>query len=701
MSAAATAGFAVITRREASILAALADAVAAPAPPLPPVAATDAAAAFDAWLAAAPPRNRAVLRGALHALERASGRRRFRTRDRAGRLRALDRARRARVPLLPQLAEALRSAALMSYHGDARVMAALGYDAAARVAEVRARRAATHPPEAGDPARAAATAHGGHTARPAAAAHGGHTARAAATARGGHTVRAAATARGGHAARAAATARAAAAARGGDRTLRADVCVVGAGAGGAVVAKELAEGGARVVVLEEGGEHPAAAMTGRPRDMLARLYRDGGQVATVGRPPIVLPLGRGLGGTTLVNSGTCFRTPDRVLDRWRAEYGLEALTPAALAPVFDRVEATLGVAEVPADLAGANAALIRRGAERLGWSGAYLRRNARGCQGSGVCAFGCPTGAKQHAGDAYLAPARAAGARVCTGARAERVVLRGRRAVAVEARTPDGARLTVVADAIVVAAGTIHTPLLLGASGLGGGSGRLGRNLSLHPATAIWGMFDEPVDMVRGVPQSYGVDEFAAAGIMLEGIAGPPDYLAMSAPFTGDRHRELMLRYRHVGQCGLMISDRSRGRVLGRPGAPLIRYDLCREDVATIHHGLVRLAELLSAAGARSLILPLAGLPELPDADPAALRALDVRRRDLKLMAFHPLGTARAHADPAAGVVDGDLRVHGAENVYVADGSAVPSALGVNPQITIMALATRLAFHLRGAPCPS
>ena len=121
-----------------------------------------------------------------------------------------------------------------------------------------------------------------------------------------------------------------------------------------------------------------------------------------------------------------------------------------------------------------------------------------------------------------------------------------------------------------------------------------------------------------------------------------------------------------------------------------------------MHAGLVRLAELLAAAGARTLILPLAR-PARAARTPTRRRcaALRVRRRDLKLMAFHPLGTARAHADPARGVVDGDLRCTATENVYVADGSAVPSALGVNPQITIMALATRLAFHLRGAPCPS
>jgi ferredoxin len=383
-------GLAVITPREASILAALADAVAAPEPPLPPVAETDAAAAFDAWLAAAPPRNRRALRLALVALERGTGRRRFRTLDRAGRLRALRRLQRSRIPLVPQVADALRSAAVLSYHGDARVMATLGYDAPARMREVRAR-------------RPAASVRGG--TRPAPAGDDGFL--------DGSRLS-------------------------GTRTLRADVCVIGSGAGGAVVAKELAEGGARVVVLEEGDPHPAAGMTGRPRDMLARLYRDGGQVATLGRPPILLPLGRGVGGTTLVNGGTCFRTPDHVLAAWRDELGLHGLAPQALAPAFARVERTLDVEEVPEELAGANAALIRRGAERLHWSGGYLRRNAPGCQGSGVCVYGCPTGAKQHAGDAYLAPARAAGALTCTGTRAERIVLRGRRATGVEARTRAG-----------------------------------------------------------------------------------------------------------------------------------------------------------------------------------------------------------------------------------------------------------------------
>ena len=473
-------------------------------------------------------------------------------------------------------------------------------------------------------------------------------------------------------------------------TLDADACVVGAGAGGAVVAAELAEGGAYVVMLEQGPEHDADGFTARPPQMLARLYRDGGQTTTLGLPPIGLPLGRGIGGTTLINSGTCFRTPGHVLDQWRASFGLE-LDEESLAPCFARVERALSVAEVTPDLAGQNAAVIRRGAERLGWSHGYLKRNARGCVGSGVCAFGCPTSAKQHTGITYVPRARAAGATVLTGADVRRVLVRGRRSAGVLARTADGRDLEVRAPLVVIAAGTIHTPILLGRSGLGGASGQLGRNLSLHPATAAVARMEERVDMARGVPQSFYVDEFAREGIMLETIAGPPAYVAMSLPLTGRRHGEAMAAYPYLAQIGLMVCDGGRGEVRSLGRRPLIRYDLGRAELDKFRAGIARLDTLLRAAGAREVYLPLP-----PGTVPARARA-----RDLKLMAFHPLGTARADARAAHGVVDGDLAVHGVAGLYVADGSVLPSAPGVNPQMTIMALATRLAYHLQGATCPS
>ncbi len=487
----------------------------------------------------------------------------------------------------------------------------------------------------------------------------------------------------------------------GTARIRVDAVVVGAGAGGAVVAKELAEGGMRVAMVEEGDRFSPESFTARPSEMTSLLYRDGAQTFTAGNVPIGLPLGRGVGGTSLVNSGTCFRTPPAVLELWSRRFGLERWTPDALDPFFRRVERELNVARVPEELAGNNALLVRRGAQALGWSGDFIHRNARGCVGSGVCNFGCPTSAKQHVGITYVPRAWQAGAVTYTGARVSEILVRGGRARGVVARTAGGGRLHVAAELVVLAAGAIHTPLLLASQRLAAGSGQLGDNLSIHPATAVRALFEEEVDMARGVPQSYYIDEFADEGIMFEGAAGPPDYTAASlASYPAARARELMLSYRHISQFGAMISDRSRGRVRRRAGRVQIRYQLLPQDVASFKFALERLGELYAAAGAHTVLYPVEGLDPLPAGELAPLRAHPLRARDLTLMAFHPLGSARADGDPARGVVDPDLRVHGIEALHVADGSVVPSSLGVNPQLTIMALATRLAFALLGRADP-
>jgi choline dehydrogenase-like flavoprotein len=409
----------------------------------------------------------------------------------------------------------------------------------------------------------------------------------------------------------------------------------------------------------------------------------------------VLPLGRGVGGTTLVNSGTCFRTPARVLDRWAHEFGLE-LDEETLRGCFERVERALSVAEVSPELAGANAAVAKRGAERLGWSHGYLRRNARGCVGSGVCAFGCPTSAKQSTNLTYVPRAWDAGATTFTGTRAQRIERSGGRATAVHATTKGGGRVTVRTPLVVVACGAIHTPLFLRRNGLGGASGELGGNLAIHPATAVRALFDEDIDMAKGVPQSFYIDEFADERIIFEGAAGPPDYLAMSMPFSRERHRDLMLRYKQLAQFGVMVSDVSRGRVHERFGRAEIRYDLVDDDVAAFKRGIELLIELYFEAGARVVYPPVEHVGELTA--PAKLPGL--KASQMTLMAFHPLGTARADARPDHGVVDQGLKLHDADGIYVADGSVVPSSLGVNPQITIMTLATRLAYDLLGKPAP-
>ena len=486
----------------------------------------------------------------------------------------------------------------------------------------------------------------------------------------------------------------------GERRVRADACVIGTGAGGAPVAKELAEGGMKVVMLEDGEHFTTDDFTARPRDMTSLLYHSAGQVTTIGNAPIVLPLGRAVGGSTLINSGTSFRTPPAVLAMWGERFGLEELSPDELDPFFRRVERIQNVVQVPERFAGNNALVIKRGAERLGWHGDFIYRNARGCVGSGVCNWGCPTSGKQHTGLTYVPLAWNAGATTFTGCRARRLVTAGGRVRSVEASTAGGGRLRLECDHVVVACGAIGTPLFLRGQELDLDSNELGRNLSIHPATGVRAEFDEDINMAEGVPQSYFIDEFADEGIMFEGAAGPPDYAAMSFPFSGERHRDVMLRYRNQSQFGIMVSDTSRGSVARRGSLVQIRYDLNREDTATFKRAIERLCELYWAAGAKVVYPPIEGIAELRDGDLQPIRERDLVPRALTLLGFHPLGTARADARPGHGVVDGDLKVRGTENVYVADGSVVPSSLGVNPQITIMTLATRLAFHLLGAPAP-
>jgi choline dehydrogenase-like flavoprotein len=482
----------------------------------------------------------------------------------------------------------------------------------------------------------------------------------------------------------------------GDTTITVDACVIGSGAGGAPVAKELAEAGMRVAILEEGDNHDHATFTARPREMTGRLYRDAGQLVTLGNPPIVLPLGKAIGGTTLVNSGTCFRTPDKVLARWRAEHGLHELTPAHLEPFFRRVEHEIHVAQVTPELAGANADVVRRGAEKLGYSGDFLHRNAKGCIGSGVCAFGCPTGAKQHTGITYMPKAWAAGATTYTGTRAQRIGTRRGRVHEVIARTAAGGRLRIRCTHAIVACGSLLSPVFLQRQGIR--HPQLGHNLTIHPASAARALLDHDIDPWAGVPQSYYVDELAAEGIMLEGISGPPDQQAASTPGTGAEHRERTLNMRRTATFGVMISDSESGTVHSRLGRPVIRYDLPQLDAERFRRGFELLAEIFFAAGAREVLVPIDGVPPLRDGDLTPLRTHRIRPRQLSPMAFHPLGTARMGADPEHAVVDENLQVHGVAGLHVCDGSVVPSSLGVNPQITIMALATRLAYKLTGRP---
>jgi choline dehydrogenase-like flavoprotein len=475
-------------------------------------------------------------------------------------------------------------------------------------------------------------------------------------------------------------------------TIRCEVAVIGTGAGGAVVAKELAERGVAVVMLEEGGYFSRADFTRHAYDMSKQMYRDGGLTIAIGTPGIMIPLGRTVGGTTTINSGTCFRVPERKLAAWHRDAGLTEFTSASLAPYYDRVEQILGVEEAKWEVLGEVARLVKKGADALGFSHRPLMRNAPGCEGSGVCCFGCPTGAKRSTDISYVPLALKAGARLYVGAKATKVLVESKGASGVAVRSVGGkTSFTVRADRVVVAAGSLLTPGLLHRSGLRAKA--LGRNLTVHPATRIAARFPHEFKPWEGIPQGYCIDEFHADGILYEGAAVPPDFAGLAFPFYGARFTESMENYRRTAVFGFLVEETSRGRVVpSRAPFPLIVYNINRADTAKIQRGLVILAKVFFAAGAERLVVPVHGFDEMRSpADIEKFARADIRPSDLELGAFHPLGTARMGHDPKTSVVRTDLEAHEVRGLYVVDGSVFPSPLGVNPQVTIMALATRAA----------
>jgi len=475
--------------------------------------------------------------------------------------------------------------------------------------------------------------------------------------------------------------------------LSCDVVVIGSGAGGGVVAAELAEAGLDVLVLEEGGHHTTDEFTADSTAMVRMLYRDGGLEFARGRPPVQFAEGRCVGGSTVVNGGMSWRTPERVLDRWARDEGVERIRPGDMERHFERVERRISVAPQDPGSIGRDNELLREGAERLGWRVVRDLRAQVHCGGCNTCTYGCPTGAKQSVLVSYLPRAVRFGARVQADCRVDRVVFEGCRAVGVEAYLTDARRpVRVRAENTFVCGGAIQTPALLFRSGFRSPSGRVGRNLSLHPNAFVTAIFDEDVHGFHGAHQGYQVREFEDEGIIMAAVNLPPGVLASSVPRFGAGLAEVMRDYHRIVTAGVLVEDTSVGRVRVRRGRPVTTYPLNDRDAATIVRGLGQLAELLFAAGARRMLLPFEGVPAPlgPDEVSAAL-ARPVPKASMQLFTVHVMGTAAMGGDVARHVCDSYGRVHGAEALYVADASLFPTPVGVNPMETIMALATRNA----------
>ncbi len=489
-----------------------------------------------------------------------------------------------------------------------------------------------------------------------------------------------------------------------DTTLECDVVIVGSGAGGGAAAGVLAAAGLDVIVIESGDYYDDQDFDGSEFGALTRFYMGAPQASH--DQSVGLLAGSCLGGGTVVNYSTSFRTPDDVRAEW-ASHGVPAFTSDGYGASLDAVCERLGVNQEHNE-PSTRERKLQEGCVKLGWHVDAMPRGVRHCaQGRecGYCGLGCRVGAKQSVVKTWLSDANSAGARLIVRTKVKRVLVEGGVARGIAGRTVEGHHLTVRAKAVVAAAGAIHTPALLKRSGLS--NPNIGKHLKLHPATAVWGVFDEELKPWEGVMQALYSDQHrdldGGYGVKYETAANHPHLFISFAPWRGaDQHFRLMEGLSSTVPLGVLLRDRDGGEVrVGRDGEPVVRYRLSDFDARHVRTGIDGAAQILEAAGARRIFSSQAQLASyepgkaggrqgfMADVDAAGLGP-----GQLVMGSFHIMGSARMGGSPATSACDPDGQTWDVGNLYVFDGSAFPMASGVNPQISIQAIANMGASGL-------
>ena len=486
-----------------------------------------------------------------------------------------------------------------------------------------------------------------------------------------------------------------------DTELDCDVVIVGSGAGGGTAAAVLANQGLDVVVVEAGGYFSEEDFDGAELDGYVKLYLGGGGVPTPDQS-IGLLAGFCLGGGTTVNYTWCFRPPDHVRKDWTDRFGLEDWDGQDFDDSLDAVWDRLHV-NSENSMPSLRDVRFREGLSKLGWDSQVMQRNAVGCTEEicGQCHYGCPLGAKQSTLVTWLQDAYDAGARIVVNAPVERVLIEGGEAKGVEATTADGHKLTVRARAVAAAAGAINTPALLVRSGLD--NPNVGKNLMIHPVLLVWAMFEQEILPWTGVFGSTFCDEFLdmgeGYGVKYMHASAHPSDLAVFAPWRGaSDHAELMQSLRHTGGFGILQRARDAGEVVvGKDGLPAPIWNLSDFDRDVMRKGLDGMTQVLEAGGARRIYTSHAGWVSYDPGNGGReqmLKAADDYGwgpAQVTLGSFHLMGTAHMSASRKDSVCDPTGETWDAKNLFVVDGAVLPTALGVNPMITIEAAAHKIA----------
>jgi choline dehydrogenase-like flavoprotein len=493
--------------------------------------------------------------------------------------------------------------------------------------------------------------------------------------------------------------------------LEADVCVVGSGAGGGVIAGELAAKGLKVVVLEAAGYFDESDFNQLELPAYQAMYWRGGPQQSADMN-ISLMAGTTVGGGTTINWTNCLRTPQWVREQWAREFGLEGVDgpdyDAHLDAVLERIKANDRCSEL-----NGNQTRMKEGAEALGWSYHYTTRNVDpdlyDPDTAGYIGFGDQSGAKQSTAKTYLADAVEHGADIVANCAAQRILLSGGRAAGVEALHAGGAKVTVKAPRVVVACGSLESPALLLRSGIGGPA--VGHNLRLHPCTAVFGFYEDDQRAWWGAPHALVIDQFADVGdgygFLLEASQYTTGLGAASLPFvTAEQHKATMERYRHGASMIGLLRDHGGGRVtIDENGQSVVTYSLADElDVRNTWRALDAQIRCHHAAGAQEIAAIAANAPTWREGEDLEAFIARVQRIPLqagghRLFSAHQMGSCRMGTDPQESVANPEGELHDTSGVWIGDGSAFPTPSGVNPMVSIMALARRTAaaIHAKSA----
>jgi len=488
----------------------------------------------------------------------------------------------------------------------------------------------------------------------------------------------------------------------GNITLEADVVVVGSGAGGGPFAYKMAQAGKRVIILEAGGYNTSKEFTENEAEMVNKLYAAGGGQSTEDGS-IGIYQGQTTGGSTVVNGMMCFPPPDQVLHKWANEHGVTGMGPGDLQPALREVEEIINVHDaLPHEINRANRLFIE-GCHNLGWQGAPARRNTKECLATGFCLAGCAYDRKRSVLVTYIPLALEYGATLYCGARVDKVLANNGKVSGVVAQLRDGksgklcGTIEVNAKIVALAAGSIQTPCILQRSSLANSSGMVRRNLAIHPAAPMVGLFKEKIYAWRGSVCGGYSDEFAAddrGGYLLESGSLGPALTGMLVPGFGREFQDGMALYPHMASCNSIVHDPGVGEVRydSGKGRAVINYRPTEETYSRVKDSIKRMAQLWFAAGAKKVFAPFT--EPLVLEGPEQLSRIDERPmlpNSVILNSYHPQGTAKMGSDPTSSVIAFNGESHDIENLFVVDASSFPTSIEVNPQITTMMLGTHFA----------